>query len=164
MFLPFKFSIQFFSHVFFIVQKWPLYVNFSMPFCAKWRFSQGSIRFVSMRFCGHVPNSPKNKNVKRLIPYVFQKMVFLGSKTLMSPLDTGEKNLFFNFERYDLVNGKEWVSKTLWTCRHTSSVKDLMVGSTKKYWNFTKSTLLLVGAVLKQFSWKTPFGCLGVNP
>jgi hypothetical protein len=25
----------------------------------------------------------------------------------MSPLDTGEKNLFFNFERYDLVNGKE---------------------------------------------------------
>jgi hypothetical protein len=60
-----------------------------------------------MRFCGHVPNSSKNKNAERLIPHVIQEMVFLGSKTLLSPSDRGEKNLFFNFECYDLVNGKE---------------------------------------------------------
>jgi hypothetical protein len=48
---------------------------------------------VDMEFCGHVPNSSKNKNVKRLIPHVLQKMVFLGSKTLLSPW-TKEKKLF----------------------------------------------------------------------
>jgi hypothetical protein len=34
-------------------------------------------------------------------------VVFLDSKRLLSPLGRGEKNFFFNFECYDLVNGKE---------------------------------------------------------
>jgi hypothetical protein len=34
-------------------------------------------------------------------------VVFLASKTLLSPFDTREKNFFFNFECYDLANGKE---------------------------------------------------------
>jgi hypothetical protein len=39
-------------------------------------------------------------------------MVFLAFKTLLSPLGTGEKIKFVNFECYDLANGEEWV------CRH----------------------------------------------
>jgi hypothetical protein len=31
-----------------------------------------------------------------------------------------EKTFFINFELYDLANGKEWLSKIWWTCRHTS--------------------------------------------
>jgi hypothetical protein len=34
-------------------------------------------------------------------------MVFLAFKTLLSPLGAGEKNFFFNFERYDFANGEE---------------------------------------------------------
>jgi hypothetical protein len=40
-----------FSYAFFIVIKWPLCVNFNIPPCTKWRFSQGSIHLVGMRFC-----------------------------------------------------------------------------------------------------------------
>jgi hypothetical protein len=60
-----------------------------------------------MRFWGHVPNSLRNKNMERHIPYLLLKMVFLAFKTLLSPLGTGEKNFFVNFERYDLANGEE---------------------------------------------------------
>jgi hypothetical protein len=60
-----------------------------------------------MRFCGHVPNSPRNKNPKRHISYLLEKVVFLDSKRLLSPLGRGEKDFFFNFECYDLVNDKE---------------------------------------------------------
>jgi hypothetical protein len=34
-------------------------------------------------------------------------MVFLASKTLLSLSGAVEKNFFFNFECYDLTNGKE---------------------------------------------------------
>jgi hypothetical protein len=34
-------------------------------------------------------------------------MVFLAFKTLLSPLDAGEKKIWVNFERYDLANGEE---------------------------------------------------------
>jgi hypothetical protein len=54
-----------------------------------------------MRFCNDVPNSPRNKNSKRLISYLLEKMVFLDSKRLLSPLGRGKKNFFFNFECYD---------------------------------------------------------------
>jgi hypothetical protein len=60
-----------------------------------------------MRFCGHVTNSPKNKDPKRLIPYLLEEMFFLDPKRLLSPSDRGKKNFFFNFECYDLANGKE---------------------------------------------------------
>jgi hypothetical protein len=60
-----------------------------------------------MKFCGHIPNSPTNTIVKRLILYIFKKMVFLASNTLLYLSGIGKKNFFFNFERYDLTNGKE---------------------------------------------------------
>jgi hypothetical protein len=47
-----------------------------------------------MRFCGHVPNSPRNKNLKRLISYLLEKVVFLDPKRLLSPFCKGEKNFF----------------------------------------------------------------------
>jgi hypothetical protein len=40
-------------------------------------------------------------------PYLRPKMVFLASETLLSLSGTVEKNFFFNFECYDLANGKE---------------------------------------------------------
>jgi hypothetical protein len=60
-----------------------------------------------MRFCGHVPNSPRNKNLKRLILNLLLKVVFLDPKRLLSPFGKGKKDFFFNFECYDLTNGKE---------------------------------------------------------
>jgi hypothetical protein len=60
-----------------------------------------------MRFCTHVPNSTKNKNVKFGKPYLSPKMVFLTPKTLLYLLGTVENNFFFDFESYDLANGKE---------------------------------------------------------
>jgi hypothetical protein len=60
-----------------------------------------------MKFCGHIPNSPTNANVKRPILYIVQKMVFLGSKTLLYLSGIGKKSFFVNFECYDLANGEE---------------------------------------------------------
>jgi hypothetical protein len=60
-----------------------------------------------MRFCTHVLNSTMNKNLRSGKPYQRRKMVFLASKTLLSLSGTVEKNFFFNFECYDLANGKE---------------------------------------------------------
>jgi hypothetical protein len=60
-----------------------------------------------MRFWEHVPNSLRNKNTKKHIPYLLFKMVFLAFKTLLSPLDAREKILFVNFEHHDLANGEE---------------------------------------------------------
>jgi hypothetical protein len=62
---------------------------------------------VGMRFYGHVPNSPRSKNPKEHISYLLEKVVFLDSKRLLSPLGRDKRNLFFNFECYDLTNGKE---------------------------------------------------------
>jgi hypothetical protein len=60
-----------------------------------------------MRFCTHVPNSTRNKNVKSGKPYLSPKMVFLAPKTLLYLSGIVEKNFFFDFEPYDLANGKE---------------------------------------------------------
>jgi hypothetical protein len=46
-----------------------------------------------MRFCGHVPNSPRNKNPMRLISYLLEKMVFLDPKRLLSPLGRRGKKI-----------------------------------------------------------------------
>jgi hypothetical protein len=59
-----------FLYAIFIVKKWPLYVNFSIPLGGKWFFSQCSTPLVGMRFWGHVPNSLRNKNIEKLIPYL----------------------------------------------------------------------------------------------
>jgi hypothetical protein len=79
--------------LFILSKKWPLYANFSIPPFGNWWFSQGSTPFVAMRFCGHVPNSPRNKNLKRLMPYLLEKVIFLDPKRLLSPR-TGAKNTF----------------------------------------------------------------------
>jgi hypothetical protein len=47
-----------------------------------------------MRFCGHVPNSYRNKNLESIDPYLLSKMVFLALKVLLFPLSKGEKNFF----------------------------------------------------------------------
>jgi hypothetical protein len=60
-----------------------------------------------MRICMHVTNSNKNKNMKSGNPYLRPKMVFLASKTLLSLSGAAEKNFLFDFECYDLANGKE---------------------------------------------------------
>jgi hypothetical protein len=62
---------------------------------------------MNMRFYTHVPKSNKNKNMKSSNPYLRLKMVFLASKTLLSLSGAVEKNFLFDFERYDLANGKE---------------------------------------------------------
>jgi hypothetical protein len=47
-----------------------------------------------MRFCGHVPSSAWNKNPKRHISSLLEKVVFLDLKRLLSPFPNGEKNFF----------------------------------------------------------------------
>jgi hypothetical protein len=47
-----------------------------------------------MRFCEHVPNSPRNKNLKRLISYLLEKVDFLDPKRLLSPLGRGKRKTF----------------------------------------------------------------------
>ena len=89
-----SFQSKNFSYAIFIVKKGPFYVNFSIPLCAKWHFSRFH-SLVDMRFCSHVPNSHRNKNLKSLNPYLLYKMVFLASKTLMYPLSIG-KRIFFS--------------------------------------------------------------------
>jgi hypothetical protein len=60
-----------------------------------------------MKFCEYVPNSLRNKNLKRIIPNLLEEVVFLASKILMSPWGTWKKEHFFNFEFYDFAYGKE---------------------------------------------------------
>jgi hypothetical protein len=48
-----------------------------------------------MRFCGHVPNSPRNKNLKRLILNILEKVIFLDPKRLLSPFCKGKKKNSF---------------------------------------------------------------------
>jgi hypothetical protein len=44
-----------------------------------------------MRFCGHIPNSPRNKNLKKLISYLLEKVVFLDPKKTVVPLGRSKK-------------------------------------------------------------------------
>jgi hypothetical protein len=67
---------------------------------------QGSIRLVVIRFSWHVPNSPRNKNLKSLNPFLL-KNGFFGPQNSVVPLEHKKKTLFFNFEHYDLANGME---------------------------------------------------------
>jgi hypothetical protein len=60
---------------------------------------------MGMRFCGHVPNSPRNKNLKSLDPYL--KNGFFGPQNSVVPLEYMEKTFFSNFESYDLAKGME---------------------------------------------------------
>jgi hypothetical protein len=44
-----------------------------------------------MRFCGHVPNSPRNKNLKRHILNLLEKVVFWTPKDCCPPLAGAKK-------------------------------------------------------------------------
>jgi hypothetical protein len=102
-----NFQYNNFGDVFFIVKKRPLLVNFSIPHCRKYIFSQCSTPHVCMRLCRHVPNSPRDKNKMMHHLRLLERVVYLASKTLLSPIGTGKKNFFINFKLYDLANGKE---------------------------------------------------------
>jgi hypothetical protein len=43
--------------------------------------------------------------------HTYLRKWFFGPKRLLSSLDRGKKHFFFNFECYDLANGKEWKCK-----------------------------------------------------
>jgi hypothetical protein len=55
---------------------------------------QGSTSRVGMRFCGHVPNSPRNNNLKRLILNLLKKVVFFWTPKDCCPPLAGAKKPF----------------------------------------------------------------------
>ena len=46
---------------------------------------------MGMKFCGHIPNSPRNKNLKRYILNLLKKIVFWDPKRLLSLFCSGKK-------------------------------------------------------------------------
>jgi hypothetical protein len=82
MFPPFTFSIQEFFICYFYCQKTAYVCEFQHTSLWKIVFSQGSTPCVSMRFCGHIPNSTRNKIVNSSNPYELQQMVFRPPKPL----------------------------------------------------------------------------------
>jgi hypothetical protein len=97
MFPPFGFSIQEFFICYFYCQKPAFVCEFQHTPLWKLMISQGSTPCVGMRFCGHVPNSPRNKNLKRLIPNLLKKSDFFGPQKTAVPLLQGQKKLFLQF-------------------------------------------------------------------
>jgi hypothetical protein len=47
-----------------------------------------------MRFCGHVPNSPRNENPKRHIPYLLEKVVSSTLNVMISQMVRNESVRF----------------------------------------------------------------------
>jgi hypothetical protein len=60
-----------------------------------------------MRFWGHLPNSLRNKNMEKHIPYYHKNGFFLPLELCCSLRAQGKKTFFVNFECYDLANGEE---------------------------------------------------------
>jgi hypothetical protein len=46
---------------------------------------------MDMRFCRHIPNSPRDKNKMLHNPWLLEKVVFWAFKTLLSPFGTRKK-------------------------------------------------------------------------
>jgi hypothetical protein len=69
--------------------------------------SQCFTPLVDVRICTHVPKSTRNKNVKFGKPYLRPKIGFFGPQNTAVLLGHSRKKLFFDFEPYDLANGKE---------------------------------------------------------
>jgi hypothetical protein len=82
-----------FSYAISIVKKRPLYVNFSIPPFGNWWVSQGSTPRVDMRFCGHVPNSPRNKNLSPSI-HTYSKNRFFWTPKDCCPPFAGARKTF----------------------------------------------------------------------
>jgi hypothetical protein len=105
---PFGFWIQeFYICLFQCKKKRPLYRNFSIPFCAKWRFFQGSICLVAMKFVYMYLTHLGTRIWSPFIHIYSKKMDFLVPTTLMYPMSIGKFYLFSNFEPYALANGME---------------------------------------------------------
>jgi hypothetical protein len=88
-----KFNLRIF-HMLFLLSKMAFVCELQHIPCGNLWFSQGSTPQVGMRFCGNVPNSPRNKNLKRLISYLLDKVVVLNPKRLLSPLGGAKKTFF----------------------------------------------------------------------
>jgi hypothetical protein len=58
------------------------------PHCGKYFFPQCSTSLVDMRFCRYIP---RDKNKMMHHPSLLEKVVFLASKTLLSPIGTWKK-------------------------------------------------------------------------
>jgi hypothetical protein len=83
-----------FLYIFYIVKNRPLYVNFRIPPCRKWFFSQCSTPLVGMRFWGHVPHLEtriwRAHSISTLVNGFFG-LVFLAFRTLLSLWAQGKK-------------------------------------------------------------------------
>jgi hypothetical protein len=88
---PFRFSIQQFWRYLFYCQKTAFVCEFQHTSLWNIFFSQCCTLLVDMRFCRHVPNSPRDGNKMLHNPFLLEKVVFLASKTLMSPIGSGKK-------------------------------------------------------------------------
>jgi hypothetical protein len=91
MFPPFGFSIQECFKCYFYCQKTAFVCEFQHTPLWKLMIFSRFHTLCGMRFCGHVPNSPRNKNLKRLILNLLKKVVFLDPKRLLSPFCRGKK-------------------------------------------------------------------------
>jgi hypothetical protein len=84
-----NFQYNNFKDVFSIVKKWHLLVNFSIYHCGIFLFfSQCSTPLIGMKFCRHIPSSPRDKNKMMHHPCLLDKVVFLASKTLLFAIGT----------------------------------------------------------------------------
>ena len=72
----FGFSIKKISICLFQCQKTAFVCEFQHTPLCKMTFFSSSIHLMDMRFCWHVPNSFKNKNLKSFNPYLLLKVVF----------------------------------------------------------------------------------------
>jgi hypothetical protein len=95
------------SYAIFYCQKKAFVCEFQHTPLWKLMISQGSTPHVGMRFCGHVPNSPRNKNLKMLILNLLKIVVCWIPKDCCPPFAGAKLLFFFNFECYDLTNGKK---------------------------------------------------------
>jgi hypothetical protein len=104
-----------------------------------------------MRFCGHVPNSPRNKNLKRLISYLLEEVGFLDPKRLLSTCRRGEKTFSSTL---NVMISQMVRNESVRFGRHIDievSYKILQVGNTKIGSNFALFSLLSKGAIWRQF-------------
>jgi hypothetical protein len=93
MFSPFGFSIQELFICYFYCQKTAFICEFQHTPLRNYYFWQPSTTLVNMRFCIHVRNSTRNKNVKSRKPYLRPKMVFLAPETLLYLFGTVRKKI-----------------------------------------------------------------------
>jgi hypothetical protein len=109
MFPPFGISIQEFFICYFYCQKMAFVCEFQHTPLGKLMIFSRFHTLCGHEICGHVPNSPRNNNLKRLSLNLLEKVVFLDPKDCCPPFWQGQKNFFFNFECYDFTNGLMYI-------------------------------------------------------